>query len=69
MTPFNPNMLLGKITEIENYYVRVVTRFGKNPITHFSYKIKPLHCYQLTLDYSKEVSFTSACKQATFQNE
>lgn len=26
MTPFNPNMLLEKITEIENHYVQVVTR-------------------------------------------
>ena len=29
MTPFTPNMLIGKITEIENHYARVLTRFGK----------------------------------------
>ena len=28
-SPFYPNMLLGKITELENDYARVVTRFGK----------------------------------------
>ena len=28
-SPFHPNMLLGKITEIENQYACVVTRFGK----------------------------------------
>ena len=45
-SPFYPNMLLGKITELENHYARVVTRFGKNPNTYFSYKVKPLHSYQ-----------------------
>ena len=28
MAPLYPNMLLGKITEIENYYARVKTKFG-----------------------------------------
>lgn len=36
-SPFYPNMLLGKITELENHYARVVTRFGKNPNAYFSY--------------------------------
>lgn len=28
-SPFHPNLLLGKITEIENKYAQVVTKFGK----------------------------------------
>ena len=46
MTPFTPNMLIGKITEIENHYAQVLTRFGKIQITYLSYKMKSLHCYQ-----------------------
>ena len=40
---FHPNMLLGKITELENQYARVVTKFGKNPNSHFSNKIISLY--------------------------
>ena len=29
LSPFYPNMLLGKITEIENHYACVVTKFGE----------------------------------------
>ena len=70
-SPFHANMLLGKITEIENQYARVVTRFGKIPSL-----ISPTFCTRLNLctatnlsfDYTKDVSFTSACKQANLQN-
>ena len=30
---FHPNMLLGKITELENQYARVVTKFGKSKLS------------------------------------
>ena len=70
MTPFNPNMLLGKITEIENHYAWVVTRFGKIQSLICPTRLNLCTATNLTFDYSKEVSFTSACKvQATFQNE
>ena len=60
-SPFYPNLLLGKITELENHYARVVTRFGK-----IKTLISPTY---LTFDYSKEISSTSACKQANVQTE
>ena len=69
MTPFTPNMLIGKITEIENHYARVLTRFGKIQSLIRPTRLNLCTATNLTFDYSKEVSFTSACKKATFQNE
>ena len=65
---FHPNMLLGKITELENQYARVVTKFGK-----IQTLISPTRLYlctdtNLSIDYTKESTFTSACKQASIQN-
>ena len=66
--PFHPNMLLGKITQIENKYARVVTKFG-NFLSLISPK-RLMKCIatNLQFDDSKEISFTMACKQANLQN-
>ena len=68
-SPFYPNMLLGKITELENHYARVVTRFGKIQTLISPTRLNLCAAINLTFDYSKEISFTSACKQANFQTE
>ena len=69
MTPFTPNMLIEKIPDIENHYAWVLTRFGKTQSLSCPSRLNLCTAINLTFDYSKEVSFTSACKQATFQNE
>ena len=66
---FYPNMLLGKITELENDYARVVTRFGKIQTLISPSRLHLCTATNLTFDFSKEISFTSACKQANFQTE
>ena len=68
-SPFYPNMLLFKITELENHYARVVTRFGKIQTLISPTRLNLCTATNLTFDYSKEISFTSACKQANFQTE
>ena len=68
-SPFYLNMLLGKITELENHYARVVTRFGKIQTLISPTRLNLCTATNLTFDYSKEISFTSACKQANFQTE
>ena len=65
---FDPNMLLGKITEIENQYARVVTRFGKIQSLISPTRLNLCTATNLSFDYTKDVSFTSACKQANLQN-
>ena len=63
--PFHPNLLLGKVLEIENNYVKVVTPFGR--IKGFIRLPDFFHVQQqnnVKLDYEKEISFTGACKLA-----
>ena len=67
-SPFHPNMLLGKITEIENQYARVVTRFGKIQSLISPTTLNLCTATNLSFDYTKDVSFTSACKPANLQN-
>ena len=57
-SPFYPNMLLGKITELENHYARVVTRFGKIQTLISPTRLTLCTATNLTFDYSKEISFT-----------
>ena len=67
-SPFHPNMLLGKITEIENQYAREVTRFGKIQSLISPTRLNLCTATNLSFDYTRDVSFTSACKQANLQN-
>ena len=67
--PFHPNLLLGKITEIENNYARAVTEFGKIHSLLSSTRLMKCTVTNLQFDYSKEISSTMACKQANLQNK
>lgn len=66
-SPLHPNMLLGKITSIEEsgFVQIVVTQYGK-----INTLISPSRLYSCTatnvqLNYSTEISFTAACKKAS----
>ena len=65
---FHPNMLLGKITELENQYARVVTKFGRIQTLISPTRLNLCTATNISLDYTKEITFTSACKQASIQN-
>ena len=65
---FHPNMLLGKITELENQYARVVTKFGIIQTLISPTRLNLCTATNLSFDYTKEITFTSACKQASIQN-
>ena len=65
---FHPNMLLGKITELENQFARVVTKFGRIQTLISPTRINLCTATNLSFDYTKEITFTSACKQASIQN-
>ena len=68
-SPFYPNLLLGKITELENHYACVVTRLGKIKTLISPTRLNICTATNLTFDYSKGITFTSACKQANVQTE
>ena len=65
-SPLHSNLLLGKIEEVVNSYVRVVTKYGT-----INTLISPTRLYPCTastqnieLDYTTELSFSAACKKA-----
>lgn len=63
-SPFHPNLLLGKVLEFENNYVKVVTPFGCIKGFIAPSRLFPCTAPNVKLDYEKETSFTSACKFA-----
>ena len=65
-SPLHSNFLLGKIEEVVNSYVRVVTKYGR-----INTLISPTRLYPRTastqnieLDYTTELSFSAAYKKA-----
>ena len=63
-SPMHPNTLLGKIMEIDNDYAKVVTPLGIIKGFIAPSRLNPCTSTNVTLDYSKEISFTTACKKA-----
>ena len=67
-SPLHSNLLLGKIEEVVNSYVRVVTKYGR-----INTLILPTRLYPCTastqnieLNYTTELSFSAACKKAVW---
>ena len=58
ISPHNPNVLIGKITEVENDYAKIVTKFGR---------LKTYISTNIQLDFSREITFSAACKKAAGQ--
>ena len=63
-SPFHPNLLLGKVLEIENDYVKVVTPFGHIKGFIAPSRLFPCTATNVKLDYEKEISFTGVRKLA-----
>ena len=66
-SPLHPNVLLGKITEIEKNHAKIVTKFGI--ISTYISMSRLNNCTQTSVnfDYTKQISFSSACKMAVNQ--
>ena len=63
-TPMHPNMLIGKITAIENSYAKVVTQFGVIKGLIAPSRLNACTATGVELNYTKEISFSGACKEA-----
>ena len=66
-SPLHPNVLLGKVMELENNYAKIVTKFGIIS-THISTsRLNKCTQTNITFDYTKHITFSSACKMAVHQ--
>lgn len=63
-SPLHPNVLIGKILHIENNYTKVVTSHGIISTFISTNRLNKCTATSNVFDYSKEISFSSACKQA-----
>lgn len=65
-TPLHPNMLLGKVTSIEQCsFLQIVTQYGKINTLISPSRLYPCSATNVQLNYSTEISFTAACKKAS----
>lgn len=66
-SPLHPNVLLGKITHVENDYAKIVTKFGKVKTFISANRLNKCTATNIKFDYSKDITFSAACKMATEQ--
>ena len=66
-TALHPNVLFGKIVEMENTYARIATKFGL--ITTLISPSRLTKCWRpnIVFETTKEITFTAACKMAMEQ--
>ena len=66
INPFQANMLLGQIIEIEETgYVRTLTEYGKVNTLIMPSQLYPCTASNMKLYFYTKTSFTAACKKAS----
>ena len=66
-SPLHPNVLLGKVTEVDDNYAKIVTKFGIISTYISTSRLNKCTQTSVTFDYSKEITFSAACKMAVNQ--
>ena len=66
-SPLHPNVLLGKVMELENNYAKIVTKFGIISTYISTSRLNKCTQTNITFDYTKHITFSSACKMAVHQ--
>ena len=66
-TPLHPNVILGKIINMENDYAKVVTTFGIISTYISTNRLNKCTRTNVLFDYTKEIPFSTASKQAINQ--
>lgn len=66
-SPLHPNVLLRKITEVEKNYAKIVTKFGMISTYISTCRLNKCTQTSVNFDYTKQISFSSACKMAVNQ--
>ena len=67
ISPHHPNVLIGKITEVENDYAKIVTKFGRLKTYISTNRLNKCTATNIQLDFSTEITFSAACKKAAQQ--
>ena len=60
----HPNIMLGKIAELDNDYAHVGTKLGKTRTLMSPTRLYGCAATNLQFDYTTELLFSSACKKA-----
>lgn len=66
-TALHPNVLFGKIVEMENTYARIATRFGLITTLISPSRLTKCSSPNIVFETTKEITFTAACKMAMEQ--
>ena len=66
-SPLHPNVLLGKVTEVDGNYAKIVTKCGIFSTYISTSRLKKCTQTSVTFNYSKEITFSAACKMAVNQ--
>ena len=67
ISPLHPNVLIGKITEVENDYSKIVTKFGRLKTYISTNRLNKCTTTNIQLDLSTEITFSAACRKAAEQ--
>lgn len=66
-SPLHPNVLLGKVIEVQESYSKVVTKFGVISTYISSNRLNKRTETSVQFDYNNTITFSSACKMAINQ--
>lgn len=66
-SPLHPNVLIGKIITVENDYAKIVTKFRRVKMYISTNRLNTCTATNINFDYSKEITFSVACKKAAEQ--
>ena len=66
-SPLHPNVLLGKVIEVQESYSKVVTKFGVISTYISTNRLNKCTETSVQFDYSNTIIFSSACKKASSQ--
>ena len=60
ISPLHPNVLIGKITEVENDYTKIVTKLGRLKTYISTNRLNKSTTTNIQLDLSTEITFSAA---------
>ena len=67
ISPLHPNVWIGKITEVENDYAKIVTKFGRLKTYISTNRLNKCTATNIQLEFSTERIFSAACRKAAEQ--
>ena len=59
ISPLHPNVLIGKITEVENDYAKIVTKFGRLKTYISTNRLNKCTEANIQLEFSTEITFSA----------